>query len=315
MTALRQRMLDDMTLRNLSPATQESYLRAVAKLAGHFQQSPDTLTTEQVRQYLLHLVQDRQASWGMYNLHRCAFQFFFRVTLGRPESIGGIPCARNRRRLPVVLSQEELRRFFAAVYKRKHRAMFLTAYSAGLRVSELVRLQPQDIDSSRMLIRIRLGKGQKDRYAKLSPHLLQELRDYYRICRPAPPLLFPGHIPGQPLSGNALNRLVDAVRRRAGLAKKITTHSFRHTYATHMLEAGADLRTIQMLLGHRSLRTTTIYLHVSQAHLDAAPSPLDLLYPPAAPPTSPPTTTPTPTTPTPTTPTPTTPTPTTPPKP
>jgi len=282
MTALRQRMLEDMQLRNFSPGTREVYVQAVAQFAGHFRQSPEKLRPEQVRQYLLYLVQERHVSWSTYNIARCALQFLFRVTLGRDESFSSVPCARNRRRLPVVLSQEELRRSFAVIKNPKHRAMFMTAYSAGLRVAELVSLRPEDIDSARMLIRVRQGKGQKDRYAKLSTHLLGVLRNYYRICRPVG-CLFPGAASDKPMSGHSVNKIADAIRIRAGLGKHVTSHSFRHSYATHMLDAGADLRTIQVLLGHQSIKTTTIYLHVSQAKISAAPSPLDLMYASPAP--------------------------------
>jgi integrase/recombinase XerD len=282
MTPIRQRMIEDMQLRNFSPHTQEAYVRAVAHFTKHFMLPPQTLTADQVRQYLLHLVQERHVSWSLYNQARCALQFFFRVTLGRDETFGGLPCARERKRVPVVLSQEELRRFFAVIRNLKHKAMFMTAYGAGLRVSELVALRVEDIDSARMLIHVREGKGQKERYAKLSGHLLEVLRDYYRICRPRS-WLFPGQKPDSPMSRMSVNWIADQVRRRAGIGKQVSPHTFRHTYATHMLDAGADLRTIQVLLGHRHIKSTTIYMHVSQAKIDAAPSPLDLMYRPPTP--------------------------------
>jgi site-specific recombinase XerD len=274
-------MIEDMQLRNFSPHTQEAYVRAVAQFTKHFMLPPQTLTADHVRQYLLHLVQERHVSWSLYNQARCALQFFFRVTLGRDETFGGLPCARERKRVPVVLSQEELRRFFAVIRNPKHKAMFMTAYGAGLRVSELVALRVEDIHSARMLIHIREGKGQKERYAKLSGHLLEVLRDYYRTCRPSS-WLFPGQEPDKPMSRMSVNRIADYIRRRAGLGKRISPHTFRHSYATHMLDAGADLRTIQVLLGHRHIKSTTIYMHVSQAKIDAAPSPLDLMYRPPA---------------------------------
>lgn len=277
MTKLRQRMLEDMRLRNFSPHTQDNYIRAVAQLAKHFSRSPDTLGVEEVRQFLLHLVQERRVSWSTYNVTRAALQFFFRVTLGRDQEIDNLPYARRRKRDPVVLSQEELQRFFAVIRNPKHKAMLLTAYSAGLRVSELVSLRPEDIDSSRMLIRIQQGKGQKDRHVKLSKHLLEVLRDYYRTCRPQG-FLFPGEAPDQPMTRKNVNLMIDALCKRANLTKKISPHTLRHSYATHMLDAGADLRTIQVLLGHRNIQSTAIYMHVSQARIDAAPSPLDQMY-------------------------------------
>jgi site-specific recombinase XerD len=240
--------------------------------------SPENLTADHVRQYLLHLVQGKHVSWSTYNVARCALQFLFHVTLGRPEQLVTVPCARDRKRLPVVLSQEELQRFFTIIRNPKHKALFMTAYGSGLRVSELISLRATDIDSSRMLIRVREGKGQKERYAKLSMQLLQVLRDYYRACKPKI-WLFPGQPQEKPINRLAVNRIADYLRRRAGIQKRISAHTFRHSYATHMLDAGADLRTIQVLLGHRNIKTTAIYLHVSQAKIDAAPSPLDLMYP------------------------------------
>jgi integrase/recombinase XerD len=291
MTPLRQRMLEDMRMRNLSTGTQASYVRAVARFAQHFGRSPEVLGYEQVREYLLYLIEERRVSWSTYNLCRSALQFVYRVTLGRDGPIDHIPCARNQKRLPVVLSQAELRRFFAATENPRHKAIFLTAYGTGMRVSELVALRPEDIDGGRMLIRVRQGKGKKDRCVKLSPFLLGALRDYYRCCRPEGGWLFPGR-GGSQMSRVAVTKAADDIGRRAGLGKRIGAHTFRHTYATHMLDAGADLATIQALMGHGSLRTTSIYLHVSNAKIDAAPSPLDLMF---APPTAPKPTAPKPT--------------------
>jgi integrase len=210
------------------------------------------------------------ASWNLYNQTRCALLFFSRVTLARDESLADVPCARAPRRLPVVLSAEELIRFFAAIEDSKHRAIFMTAYAAGLRVSELISLRVEDIDSSRVLIRVRRGKGQTDRYVKLCPVLLRILRDYYRACGPGD-WLFPGARHDKPIGRVTVNRIADHVRWVAGLNKRVTAHTFRHTYATHRLEAGADLRTTQMLLGHRNMQTTATYLHVSAAMTSAAP--------------------------------------------
>lgn len=277
MTELRRRMLEDMRMRNLAQGTQELYVRAVARFAMHFGKSPQVLGREQVREYLLYLIQQRQVSWSTYNVCRCALLFVYRVTLGREDVVGRFPCARNRKPLPVVLSREELRQFFSAIRDPKHKAIFLTAYGTGLRAAELVSLRVEDIDSGRMLIRVRRGKGGKDRYVKLSPFLLRALRDYYRACRPAI-WLFPGRVGDKPMSSWGASRLADDIRREAGLGKHISLHTFRHTYATHMLDAGADLRTIQVLLGHRSLATTALYTRVSRAKIEAAPSPLDLMY-------------------------------------
>jgi integrase/recombinase XerD len=276
MTPIRQRMIEDMRLRNFSPHTQEAYVRAVAQFTKHFMLPPETLTADHVREYLLHLVQKRHAAWSTYNQIRCGLQFFFRITLGRNDTFGELPCARERKRVPVVLSQEELQRFFAVIRNPKHKAMLMTAYGAGLRVSELVSLRVEDIDSSRMLIRVRQGKGQKERNAKLSLHLLSVLREYYRAYKPGG-LLFTG-LSGKPMSRVVVGKITTYLCRRSGLTKRVTPHTLRHSYATHMLDAGADLRTIQVLLGHQNIKTTAIYMHVSEAKIAAAPSPLDLLY-------------------------------------
>lgn len=281
MTPLRQRMLEDMRMRNLSPGTQASYVAAVARFAKYFMQSPEALTREQVRQYLLYLIQERHVSRSSYNICRCALQFLYRVTLGREGPINNIPCARNKKRLPAVLSGEELRRFFAAAENPTHKTIFLTAYGTGMRAAELAGLRVKDIDSKQMLIRVNQGKGGKDRQVKLSPLLLQALRNYYRLCRPAD-WMFPGR-GGSRRTPESITRAAEDIARRAGIGKRVGAHTFRHSYATHMLDAGADLPTIQALMGHGSLRTTSIYLHVSKAKIDAAPSPLDLLYAPQPP--------------------------------
>lgn len=294
MTPLRQRMIEDMRLRNLSPHTIDAYVLAVKQFANHFGQSPQQLSAEQVRQYLLHLVQEKHASFSRYNLARCALQFLYRVTLGREERFAKLPCARDRRRLPTVLSADELRRLFEVVaHHPRHKALLMTLYGAGLRISEALELKPADIDSQRMLIHVRGGKGNKDRMVKLSPQLLAALRDSWR-SRPAndPGIwLFPqvGH-PDRAMESGTAQRMVTRAARRAGIAKRVTPHTLRHSYATHLLDAGVDLRTIQLLLGHTNLKTTSLYMHVSQARLRAAASPLDLLYAQAAPATNTPAT-------------------------
>jgi integrase/recombinase XerD len=290
MTPLRQRMIEDMRLRNLSPHTVEAYVGAVAQFARHFGRSPEQLDGGQVRQYLLHLVQDQHASWSRYNQARCALQFLYGVTLGRGERFEKLPCARAPRRLPTVLAREELRRLFDATSRDpKHRALLMTLYGAGLRISEALGLKPADIDSPRMLIHVRGGKGNKDRMVKLSPQLLAVLRDYWRACRPpAAGWLFPQNKdPGRPMESGTAHRIVARAARRAGITRRVSPHTLRHSYATHLLDAGTDLRTIQLLLGHSNLKTTSLYMHVSQAKLHAAGSPLDLLYPPPPPPPQP----------------------------
>jgi len=275
MTPLRQRMLQDMQMRNLSPHTQEAYVRAVAKLAGYYRTSPDRIDPEQVRAFLVRLV-GRQVSHSLFNQTRCALVFFYGVTLGRDCPLDRIACQKQPKRLPVVLSQAEIAQFLAATGRLKYRALFMAVYAAGLRVSEVVALRAQDIDSQRMVLHVCQGKGKKDRYVMLSPKLLGVLRDYYRAFRPTATLFF-GRDKGRPLDRGTVWRACRAIARRAGLAKRVTVHTLRHSFATHLLEAGVDLRTIQALLGHRSLRTTALYTYVSPERVAATPSPLDLL--------------------------------------
>jgi site-specific recombinase XerD len=291
MTALRRRMTEDMQLRNLSPHTIDAYVLAVSQFARHFGRSPEQLNVEQARQYLLHLVQEKHASWSRYNIARCALQFLYRVTLGRDERFERLPCARVPKRLPTVLSTDELRRLFdVAARDVKHKALLMTLYGSGLRVSEVAGLRPGDIDSARMLIHVRLGKGAKDRMTKLSPRLLEVLREYWRAVHPRTRLFPSAGDASRPMDTGSICRTVHRLARRAGISKTVTPHTLRHSYATHLLDAGTDLRTIQVLLGHRSLKTTAIYLHISQAKIAAAASPLDLLYAQPRPPIAPPVT-------------------------
>lgn len=280
MTPLRQRMLEDMRMRNLAPRTQDVYIRAVAKFALHYHKSPDQLGPEEVRAYLLTLI-DRGASWSLYNQARCALHFFYRVTLKKDWPQEEIVCAKAPKKLPVVLSQAEIAQFLGAIRKLKHRAMFTTLYATGLRASELLALRPGDIDSRRMLIRVNQGKGRKDRFVMLSPRLLDLLREYWRACRPRT-WLFPGPDPERPMTRRGLESLCDHMAKRAGLRKRVTPHQLRHSFATHLLESGTNIRTIQALLGHRSLQTTALYTFVSAQTVRATPSPLDLLPAPDA---------------------------------
>jgi site-specific recombinase XerD len=279
-------MIQDMRLRNLSPKTVEAYVGAVARFAKHFGRSPEQLDAEQVRRYLLHLVEDEHASWSRYNQARCALQFLYRVTLGNDQQLARVPCARMPKRLPTVLSRDEVRRLLAvAASDLKHKALLMTLYGAGLRIAEALALRPADIDAARMLIQVRGGKGNKDRLVTLSVQLLAVLREYWRSRRP--PLardgwLFPQNADRQrPMEGGTAHRIVARIARSAGITRRVSPHTLRHSYATHLLDAGVDLRTIQLLLGHTSLKTTTRYTHVSQARLRTIVSPLDLLFPPA----------------------------------
>jgi integrase/recombinase XerD len=276
MTPLRQRMLEDMQMRNFSPHTQEAYLRAVAPFALYYKRSPDQLGTEEVRTYLLHLINDRHVAPSTFNQVRCALRFFYRITLGRDWALDRIVCQKEEKKLPVVLSRDEVRRLLAAAGRLKSRAILMTLYAAGLRVSELVGLRVADIDSQRMAIRVRQGKGRKDRYVMLSQTLLGVLREYWKAYRPCD-WLFPGKDPHKQLDRQTITSICRSAGRRARLARRISPHTLRHTFATHLLEAGTDIRTIQALLGHRSLRTTALYTYVSLDKVAATTSPLDLL--------------------------------------
>jgi integrase/recombinase XerD len=271
---LRRRMIDDMMIRNLSPATQQSYLYAVAKFSRHFGRSPDRLDLEEVRAYQLHLIA-QQRSWSHINQTVCALRFFYGVTLGWTDALERIVAAREPQKLPVVLSAAEIVRFLEAVPGLRNRAALTTAYAAGLRIGEVARLATGAIDSHRMLIRIEHSKGGKDRYVMLSPQLLQILRAYWRLARPGR-WLFPGRA-GEPVSVATLQEACRVAARRAELSKPVTVHTLRHSFATHLLEAGTDIRIIQVLLGHARLSTTARYTQVATTLIADTTSPLDRL--------------------------------------
>jgi len=273
-------MLDDMRVRHLAKNTQDAYIRQVAHFAAYFGKSPDLLGPEQIRAYQIYLVQDRHVARSSLVQAVAALRFLYRVTLGRDLRIDEIPSPRRAQTLPVVLSTSEVSRFLEAIDSLHCRALLMTAYSAGLRVSEVTHLRVTDIDSTRMMIRVCQGKGSKDRYVMLSPILLEVLRTYWKAERPSD-WLFPGARPGQPISARAVRSACQRAATDAGLAKRVTPRTLRHSFATHLLEAGATIRIIQLLLGHRSLRTTARYTHVSRASICAVSSPLDALGPAA----------------------------------
>jgi integrase/recombinase XerD len=276
MTELRLRMIEDLKIRNYSPETIHQYIRAVAAFARHFGRSPDQLGPDEIRAYQIHLVVERKLSLTVLRLAVSALRFFYAVTLRTPFPIEYIPHPRGEMKLPVILSRDEVARLLDAAANVKHATILATTYAAGLRVSEVAHLKPADIDSGRMLIHVRLGKGRKDRYVPLSPALLQRLRAYWKIYRPTI-WLFPGQRDSNPMSIVSLATIVRRACRRAGITKKATPHTLRHTYATHQLEAGVDLRLIQEVLGHSRPETTAIYTHVATSTLQGIPSPLDLL--------------------------------------
>jgi integrase/recombinase XerD len=276
MTPLRQRMIREMQLRQFSKRTIESYVAAVAGLAQHCRRSPEVLTLEDVRSYLHHLLTERQLAQGTCNLRAAAITFLYREVLGQEAfHLRGVR-RKHSGKLPEVYSREELIRLFEATNNPQHRVFLMTTYAAGLRLAEVRHLRPAHIHSERMLIRVEQGKGQKDRYTLLSPQLLLELRAYWREYRPGA-WLFPNQKRSGPILRGTAQHIFYNAKRRAGLKRGHGIHTLRHCFATHLLEAGVDLRTIQMLLGHQSLKTTSLYLHVTEKKLTALQSPFDLL--------------------------------------
>jgi integrase/recombinase XerD len=275
MSPLRRRMIEDMTLRNLSRQTQQSYIYAVAKFSRHFNRRPDRLGMEDVRAYQLHLI-GQKYSWSHINQVACALRFFYGITLGQKEAFERIVSGKDPEKLPPVLDYEEVARFLNAVDGIRNRVALATAYAAGLRVGEVVRLKVASIDSQRMLLHIEAGKGGRDRYAMLSPRLLDILRAYWKRAQPRL-WLFPGQEPGDHLSTGALQDACRRARKRAGINKHVTAHSLRHSFATHLLESGTDIRIIQVLLGHTHLETTARYAQVATNLIAGIPSPFDRL--------------------------------------
>lgn len=275
MTPLRSKMIRELELHRKAPRTVDAYVTAVAQLASHFGRSPERITREEVRDFLHHLITQRKLAFSSCNQKLAGIRFFFREVLGHQDFQLRVPAKRSGR-LPEPLSRQEIAQLLAAATNRKHRILLMTAYAAGLRVSELVRLRPEDIHSQRMLIRVNQGKGHKDRYTLLSPRLLHELREYWRRYRPAGWLFLNQNGDG-PLPAGTAQKIFYNLKRRAGISHGYGIHCLRHSFATHLLEAGVDLPTIQRLLGHTSLATTAKYLHVTQKHLHSVNSPLDLL--------------------------------------
>lgn len=274
---LRQLMIEEMQIRNLAPHTQVSYVQQVSQFARHFGKSPDLLGPADIRTYQLHLAQDKQLAASSILVAVAAIRFLYNVVLKRGWNLDEIvPTCRKPKTLPIVMSMDEVSRFLSAVDSLHHRVILTICYAAGLRVSEAVHLKAKAIDSQRMVIRVEEGKGRKDRYVMLSPKLLGILRDYYKRIRPVE-WLFPGDLPGQPISTDAVEKACQKARGHANIGKPVTPHSFRHAFAVHLLEAGADLRTIQLLLGHRSLSTTARYLRLATNKVCATASPLDAL--------------------------------------
>jgi site-specific recombinase XerD len=277
MISLRQRFIEDMQIRNLAVNTQDSYVQQVSVFARHFNKSPELLGPEQIRAYQVYLTIERKLATGSILIAISALRFLYKVTLKKDwifEDI--IPAPKKPQTLPVVLSPEEVIQFLDCVESRKHRAILATCYGAGLRISESVALTPPAIDSKRMVLRVEQGKGKKDRYVMLSPKLLEMLRDWWRVERPQH-WLFPGDLPGQHITRYAVEQACRKAHHTCKIPKPITPHSLRHAFAVHLLEQGTDIRTIQLLLGHRSLATTAKYLRIATTKVCSTSSPLDLL--------------------------------------
>ena len=276
MGRLREQMKGDLELRGLSCRTQEIYLGQVRDFSRHFNRSPLHLGEREIKEYLLYLIREKRASYSWVNQCYCALKFLYETTLHRKWIMERVPCTKRERDLPVVLDREEVEALFSVTRNVKHRAILMLIYSSGLRVSEAAHLKISDIDSKRMVLRIRRSKGKKDRYSILSTVALEALREYWQEYRPKE-WLFPSRFPGKPLTERSIQRVFKKARTLAGITKPASINTLRHTFATHLLEAGTDLHHIQLLLGHKSPKTTTIYLHVSRNELCRIVSPLDFL--------------------------------------
>jgi len=281
-TRLRKRVLEELERRNYTESTTRAYLRTISDFAEYFHQSPEHLGPEHIREYIAYLFRERKLSDNTVNQRVGALRFFYVKTLKRNWSVEETPYPKKRFNLPCVLSQEEVSRLIEAALTPFHRTILMTLYATGVRRAELAHLRIADVDSTRMVIHVRGGKGRKDRDVMLSPALLEELRQHYRrLPRKPTQWLFPGgqhHASAdRPISDKVAWFACREAAKRAGIDKKLHPHTLRHSFATHLLEAGADIRTIQILLGHRDLKETTIYLHLSQRHLHAIASPLDRL--------------------------------------
>ena len=272
---LRRRMIEDMTVRNFAPKTQHDYIRAVTKLARFLGRSPDTATAEDLRRFQLHLTENRVGA-PTINFTVTVLRFFFTMTLDRADAIKHLTFVREPRKIPVVLSLEEVARLLEAAPGPKYKAALAAAYGAGLRVSEVATLKVSDIDSERMMLRVEQGKGHKDRHAMLAPQLLELLRDWWRIARPQV-WLFPGQNPVNPMTTRQINRACHAAADMARITKRVSPHTLRHSFATHLLEQNTDIRMIQVLLGHAKLETTALYTHIATNTIRAVMSPLERL--------------------------------------
>ncbi len=276
MTAMREKLIKEMTLRRFSPHTQRAYIASVAGLAQYYNESPEKITKQMIQDYLVYLMQERKLAWSSCNAIVCALRFFYIQTLGIDSIFLNIPPRKKVEQLPEILSTEEVELLLGALENHKHRTLLMTTYAAGLRLSEVVHLKLTDIDSKRMMIRVRQGKGSKDRYTILSKRLLEELRIYWKKYRPSE-WLFSSTDPKRPLTEGAAQKIYYKAKEMAGIKKGKGIHTLRHCFATHLLEAGVDVRTIQVLMGHTSIMTTVVYLKVTRKQISSTQSPLDIL--------------------------------------
>ena len=279
MGKLHDQMEGDLILKAYSPHTQKAYLRGARHFARHYMRSPQEMGEQEVRDFLLHLVRDRNASPATQDMYVNALKFLYAVTLKRPEVVMDLSHPKRPKTLPDILSPAEVLRVFAVIHSVKYKAIIATAYAAGLRISEVCSLSVSNIDSQRMRIHIRSGKGKKDRYVMLGERLLTLLRQYYQAVRPQGKYLFPGQKPHSHISTSSVSRVLQKVIQETGLSKKVTMHTLRHCFATHLLEAGTDIRILQVLLGHSSILTTLRYTHITDRLVQKLVSPLDLIQP------------------------------------
>jgi len=275
-TLLRKQLNDHMTLRGLSPNTQEAYTNAVAGLAGYYHLSPDKLTNEQIQAYLIHLIKERELAWSSCNVVFSGLRCFYSQVLRWDETRFHIPPRPREKKLPRILSLEQVLRLFQVTTNIKHRALLMTVYGGGLRVSEVVQLEPEHIESQRMMIRVDQGKGRKDRFTLLPQNLLDELKAYWKACRPQSWLFF-GRSKDKPMAIGTAQRIYYNAKSKAGINKGNGIHTLRHCFATHLLDQGVDITTIQQMMGHRALVTTSKYLHTTKEKIASIKSPLDTL--------------------------------------
>ena len=276
MGELRKQMDGDLVVRGMAVRTREAYLGAVAGLAKYYGRRPDRITEQEVQKYLLHLIEERKLAWSSCNIVAQGLKFFYRFTLKRTEAQFGIPTARQPQKLPQILAREEVARLIERTTHPRHRAILMTTYGAGLRLNEVCHLRLIDLDSARMTIRVEQGKGAKDRYTLLSPRLLAELRRYWAVYRPQQ-WLFTSKDGAHPISDATVQKIFYAAKKRAAIVKQCGIHGLRHAFATHLLEAGVDVHTIQRLMGHGHISSTLRYFHLARKHLAGTTSPLELL--------------------------------------